>query len=146
MSVSAVVANPTTLVPTSMNVSMVFPITVSAGFVIKFTLDYGQIQCSNLNMVSIITATAITVSSCSSNRISVQVSSSVVSASTVWVSFNYVTYTSIISNTMVVDISSTGGYAIMNGSSAIAVSVSQPLFTIASSNSTFTASSNYTFA
>ncbi len=46
---------------------------------------------------------------------------------------------------MVVDVNSTNGYAIMSGASNILIRASQPTYTISSSNSTFTAISNYTF-
>lgn len=85
------------------------------------------------------------VSNCTSNMILIQTNSTIVGGSTVWINMNYRTYTSVIVNNMVVDVNSTNGYAIMSGASNVLIRASQPTYTISSSNSTFTAISNYTF-
>lgn len=125
---------------------MTFPIGVSTGFVISIAFDYGQLQCSSLGIASSMAVSTMTVNSCTSTRASIQTSGIVGASSTVWLALNYITYTSIIVNNIVIDITSVTGYAIMSGLSTIALTASQPPFTVSSSNTTFTGISNYTFA
>ena len=87
----------------------------------------------------------MTLTSCTPLRIIVRTTSDISSPSTFWISANYLTYNSIIPNTISVNMSSLQGNAIMSGSSVIQLNISSPLFVVTSSNSTYTALSNYSF-
>lgn len=136
------VANPITLVSTAINLTLSSPIRVSDGFILTASIQLGGFICSNLGLSS--SLGSVSLLNCTAVRLVIRTTNQVNANSTFWVSSNYLTHTSTAPNTLTVDITSTDNDPIMNGSAAVSLNISQPLFTVTSSNSTYIATSNYT--
>lgn len=134
--------NPITLVQTTINFTMRSPIDVTNGFQINVTVTLGQFICANIGLSS--NLLNLTITNCNSSKLYLTCSSQMLTGSNYWISANYLTHLSIAPNTLTIDMASLKNYSIMSGSSLISINSSQPQFTVISSNTTYTAVSNYT--
>lgn len=139
----ALLANPITLVQTSLNFTQVSPLKISNGFISTISVTYGGFVCSGLNFATnLINAT---VAGCSSSQLTVSYLSSLAAGSSFWMSAGYTTPLSTVANTLSMVTKSPAGDAIMSASASIPISISTPTITVLCANSTYTAATSYSF-
>lgn len=109
---------------------------------IAATIQFGSFICTNVGLSS--SLGNITVVNCTALKLTLKTTNQINANSSFWVSSNYLTHTSTAPNIASIDVTSIDNYPIMNGSASISLNTSSPLFTVASSNSTYIAISNYT--
>lgn len=143
--VAVSVNNPITLVQSLINVTITSPLRINNGIVINIDIAYGSFICSGLSLSSNFIQQTISILGCTETTLSIRSTNSISASLSFWFSAAYLTYTSVITNVLRVNISSLDGYSIMTGNSTVPIGISQPIFTATSSNTTYTASSNFTF-
>ena len=140
---TASMANAITLVQTTINFTMTSPIRVSNGYRIQLAVAYGSFACSILNLLS--SLTNFTIVSCSQSQLILQNPTLLSASSSFWITTGFNSPISIVSNTVTLDMNDLDSYSIMSGSASINIGISQPIFTVTNVNSTYTATTDYSF-
>ena len=147
MNLTAVTLNPSLALSTDLtmasavyNLSLSIPYTLTGGFILTITLEYGEISCGSLGLTSNI---VLSLASCSTGQIVVS-STDAISSGLLWVQMAMINHYAVRSNTLSATMTgpSPNLYQIGGGSLLVALQQNSQAFTVVNSNPMFNAATS----